>query len=178
MSENIGSNGNAGIARESGILNDVWDQNAHQLRVGPSGGGLVVSKQITYLGGTLNDPGDFDGTGTPYNLFTVTGQVLLAIIAVCSTTLTGASGTMSVGVSGSVTRFIPTTTGTTITAGRTVDLTGLVAAGTAPNVTPNQAATNGQVIIGTTATADITAGVITFYCFYRPLSTGASVAAM
>lgn len=159
------------------IINDVYDSIAHQLRVGPSGGGQVVSKQITYAGATPNDPGNFGGTGTPYNLFTVTGQVLLAVIAVCSTTLTGASGTVSVGVTSSVTRFIPTTTGTTITAGRTVDLTGLVTAGTAPNVTPNQAATDAQVLIGTTGTANITAGVLTFYCFYRALSSGATVTA-
>ena len=172
----LGSNGNADASTASGVLNDVWDELAHALRIGPAGGGLVVSKSITFAGGTLNDPGDFDGTGTPWTLWTVTGNVLLAIIGVCSTTLTGAAGTLAVGVSGSTNRFIPVTTGTTIVAGRTVDITGLVAAGTAPNTTPNQAATNGQVIIGSTGTADLTAGVITFYCFYRPLSAGASVA--
>lgn len=158
------------------ILNDVWDESNHLLRMGPAGLTGVVSKSITYAGGTTNDPGNFGGTGTPYTLFTVTGQVLVAVIAVCSVTLTGASGTMSVGVSGSVTRFIPTTTATTITAGRTVDLSGLVTAGTAPNTTPNQAATDGQLIIGTTGTANITAGVLTFYCFYRALTPASKVA--
>lgn len=172
-----GINGNTDFGSTASILSDVWDQNSHTLRLGAGSGSLVASKAVTYSGGTLNDVGDFDGTGTPYNLFTVTGQCLVAVIAVCSTTLTGASGTMSVGVTGSVTRFLPTTTGTTITAGRTVDITGLVAAGTAPVITPNQATTNGQVIIGTTATADITAGVLTFYCFYKPLSVGATVVA-
>lgn len=178
MAEPLGSNGNASVAREHGILNDVWDAAGHQLRVGPAGGGLVVSKTMTFAGATPNDPGNFGGTGTPWNLFSVSGTVLVAVIGVCSTTLTGASGTLSVGVTGSVTRFIPTTTGTTITSGRTVDITGLVAAGTAPVVTPNQAALTAVNITGTTGTANITAGVVTFYAFYRPLSAGATVTAL
>lgn len=158
-----------------GIINDVWNEGAHNLRV-DSSGAFIISKQITFNGGTLNDPGDFDGSGTPWTLFTATGQLLVAVIAVCSTTLTGASGTFAVGVSGATNRFIPVVTGTTVGAGATVDHTGLVSAGTAALVTPNQAVTNGQVIIGTTATADITAGVLTFYAFYKPLSAGALLA--
>lgn len=178
MAEPKGDNGNTLAAPSVGILNDVWNQATHSIRVDSSGYTSNASKTVTYAGATPNDPGDFDGSGNPVNLFSVTGNVMVAVIAVCGTTLTGAGGTISVGVSGSTARFIPVTTGTTITAGRTVDITGLVAAGTAPVTTPNQAATNGQTIIGTVGTADVTAGSLTYYAFYRPLSAGATVTAL
>src|ERR1035437_4202179 len=171
MAVPTGSNGNAEASTGSGILNDVWDETAHQLRVGPAGGGLIASKTVTYAA-ALNGTGDYDGTGTPLNLFTVSGQVLCAVIAVCSTTLTGAAGTFAVGVSGTTNRFIPVTTATTVAAGATVDHTGLVAAGTTPLTTPNQVAVDTQVIIGTVATADITAGVLTYSGSGRPQRAG------
>ncbi len=158
-----------------GVLNDVWNEAAHNLRVDSSGGFITAAKTITFAGGTTNDPGDYDGTGTPWTLWTASGQLLVAIIAVCSTTLTGASGTFAVGVSGSTHNFIPVVTGTTVAAGAVVDHTGLVSAGTAPIITPNQPVLDTQVIIGTTATADITAGVLTFYAFYKPLTVGAKL---
>lgn len=162
-------------AAQQAILNDVWDESRHLLRVDSSGGFLTLAKVMTFAGGTTNDPGDFDGSGTPWTLWTASGELLVAIIALCRTTLTGASGTFAAGISGATNRFIPVTTATTISAGATVDHTGLVAAGTAPLITPNQAVSNGQVIIGTTATADITAGVLAFYAFYKPLTPGASL---
>jgi hypothetical protein len=137
----------------------------------------LAAKTVTYAGGTTNDPGDFDGTGSPQTLFTVTGQCLVAVIAECSTTLTGASATLRVGNSTTNTRYLPSTTGTTITAGKTLDLSGLVSAGTAPNTTPNQVAFDSEAIIATVGTADITAGVVTYYCFWKPLSAGAHVTA-
>lgn len=172
-----GLNGNTDYASPASILSDVWDESRHVLRMGAGSGALVVSKVVTYSGGTLNDPGDFDGTGTPLNLFTVTGQVLLSVIAVCSVALTGAGGTFSVGKLGSVTRYVPTVTGTTMGIGDVADRTGKVTAGTAVAVTPNQVATNGEVVTETVATADITAGVLTYYAFYTPLSVGATVVA-
>lgn len=136
-----------------------------------------VAKTVTYAGGTTNDPGDFDGTDNPDPLFTVSGQVLLAVIAVCSVSLTGASATLAVGKSGSTARYLPSTTGTTIVAGKTLDSTGLVAAGTAPITTPNQVAFDGESVIATVGTADVTAGVVTYYAFFKPLSAGATVVA-
>jgi len=175
MGEPLGSNGNAIATVPVGILNDCWDQAAHAFRTESSY--AVASKAVTYAGGTTNDPGDFDGTGNPQTLFNVSGQVLLAIIAVCSTSLTGASATLAVGKSGSTARYIPSQTATNITAGKTVDITGIVTAGTAPNTTPNQVGFDTEAVIATVGTADVTAGVITYYAFWKPLSVGAQVVA-
>lgn len=152
----------------------AYDPTTHSFRTNANG--FVASKAVTYTNGA-NANGDFDGTGNPQNLFTVTGQVLLAIIGVCSTSLTGATATLAVGNATTATRYLPQQTATNITAGKTWDITGLVSAGTAPNQTPNQAALNTEVIIATAGTADITAGVITYYAYWIPLSAGASVVA-
>lgn len=135
-----------------------------------------ASKAVTYTN-SANANGDFDGTGNPQTLFTVSGQVLLAIIAVCSTSVTGASATLAVGNSTTAGRYIPSQTAANIVAGKTVDITGIVTAGTAPNITPNQVAFNNEAIIATVGTADITAGVITYYAFWKALSAGATVTA-
>ena len=171
-----GSNGNPDAVNEVAVLNDVWDAIKHQLRVGAANSGLSVKKSVTYSAAT-NANGDFDGTGNPQNLFTVTGQCLIAIVGFCSTAVTGASATLRVGNTTTDTRYIPSQTATNITVGKAVDITGVVSAGTAPNMTPNQIAQDGEVIQGKVGTADITAGVIDYYCFYVPLTAGAGVVA-
>lgn len=164
-----GDNGNANASTTTGILNDVWDERSHTLRMGSAGGGLVASKTVTFTGAAGN------GAVGTVPLFTVSGQVLVALIAVCSTSLTGASATIAVGNSTTSTRYLPQQTATNITAGKTWDLTGLVSAGTAPNTTPNQVAFDTEAIIATIATANVTGGVLTFYAYYKPLTSGATV---
>ncbi len=153
------------------VLNDVWNQNEHSLRLGPAGGGLSVSKTVTFTGAA-----GAGATGT-IALFTVTGQVLLTLIAVCSTDLVGATATHKVGKAGSTARYQAQVTATNIVAGDTIDLAGEVTAGTAPATTPNQVAFDAESVIATIATANITAGVLTYYAFFRPLSAGATVVA-
>lgn len=157
-------------ASQQAILNDVWDENGHFLRLSVAGLTGTVAKTITFTGAAGNG-----ATGT-VALFTVTGTVLMDIIAVSSTTPVGASATIAVGIAGATARYLPQTTATTITTGKTLDLSGLVTAGTAPNTTPNQVGFNGDAVIATVATANITAGVLTFYCFYRALSSDGKVA--
>lgn len=160
----------------SSYLELAFDTNTQSLRTEPGGLGQFASKTVTYANGA-NANGDFDGSGNPQNLFTVTGQVLVAIIAVCGTSLTGASATIAVGNSTTAARYLPQQTATTITVGKTWDITGLVTAGTAPKTTPSQAALNTENIIATVGTADITAGVITYYAYWVPLSPGATLVA-
>lgn len=131
----------------------------------------VVTKAITF-DGTANK----GATGT-VPLFTITGQALVAIVAVCSTSLVGATATHRVGNATTTNRYQAQVTATNIVAGDTIDLSGEVSAGTAVGTTPNQAALNSESIIATVGTAAITAGVVTYYCFYRELSKNASVAA-
>lgn len=130
-----------------------------------------VSKAVTFTGAA-----SLGAIGT-VPLFTVSGQVLLAVVAVCSTNLAGATATHRVGNSTTTNRYQAQVTATNIVAGDTIDLSGEVAAGTAPGTTPNQVAFNAESVIATIGTAAISAGVLTYYCFYRPLSAGATVSA-
>ncbi len=113
------------------------------------------------------------GAATTHTLFTVTGDVLANVFAVCSTDVTG-SGTGEVGVTGNTAILIAQTTGTAIDAGEVwQNNTPTVGVGAAlGNAKP---ITNGLDILLTIATDTFTAGVVTFYCIWRPLSTGASI---
>lgn len=146
------------------VLRDLAANNAY-----------VASKSVTFAGGTLNDMGDYDGTGNPYTLFTVTGDVLVYIVAVCKTDLAGATATVEVGVTGATAALIAQTTATDIDVNE-----GWFAA------TPTLAVANtaqyhviggGLDVIQTVATANITAGEITYYCFWKPLSADGEVSA-
>jgi len=136
--------------------------------------GIIVSKTVTFDGATTNDPGDFDGTGNPATLFTVTGDVLVHVFGVCTTLLAGASATLEVGVTSGTALLIALTTATDIDASEVwIDTTpGLIQAMPATQIIPS-----GQDIIQTVATANITAGVITYYAIWRPLSNQANLIA-
>lgn len=134
--------------------------------------GTLVAKTITFDGTAGNG-----ATGT-VNLFKITGQVLLSVIAVCSTGLAGATATHKVGNATTTNRYQAQVTATNIAAGDTIDLSGEVSAGTAPGTTPNQVAFNAETVIATIATAGVSAGTLTYYCFYRELSRNATVAAL
>ena len=43
----------------------------------------IATKTITFAGGTTNGIGDFDGTGNPATVFTVTGAVMAVVWGVC-----------------------------------------------------------------------------------------------
>lgn len=135
----------------------------------------VASKVMTFAGATANDPGDYDGTGNPATLFTVTGAVLLRIMAVCSVDLAGASATIEVGTAKDTDAFIATTTGTDIDANEIWH-----------DATPDNSVEASTVlaekvvvqnVIQTVGTANLTAGKITYYAFWYPLSADASVVA-
>ena len=134
-----------------------------------------VSKSMTFAGGTANDPGDYDGTGNPATLFTVTGDVLVTVFAVCTADLVGDSATVEVGVASNTAGLLAQTTATTIDVGESwVDST----PGLASEVLPSPHIIGGGAdIIQTVATANITAGSVTYYCLWRPLSSTASVVA-
>lgn len=136
--------------------------------------GIVVSKSMTFAGGTTNDPGDYDGTGNPATLFTVTGDVLVRIFAVCSVNLAGAGATIEVGITGNTAGLIAQTTATDIDAGHVwID----TAPATIEALPAQQILTNGTDIIQTVATANITAGALTYYCLWTNLSSDGNVVA-
>ncbi len=132
----------------------------------------------------------FSATGTslttglsPVSAFTVTGHVMLRVFGVTGGTAlasTGTNGTLAVGISGSTTIYLGTTTmdGTNFTAGAVwIDTSATLKseAFVAANLVWHLASSN--TIIVTVATNSSTSGILTLYCEWRPLSVGATVVA-
>jgi hypothetical protein len=133
----------------------------------------VVSKLVTMDGGTLNGIGDINGTNNPYTLFTVTGIVNATVFGVCGLTIVGA-GTIEVGVTGDTAVLLAQIANATdlATGELYVDATPTTKVQAPP---ASQIITGGLDIIFTAGTADLTAGNITFYCIWEPISSGATV---
>ncbi len=135
----------------------------------------MATKTMTFAGGTTNDPGDFDGTGNPATLFTVTGVVRMRLFAVVGTGLAGASATVSVGTAATAAGLIALTTATNMAVDEiwhdaTPDASiELYTIATEKIVTQN--------VIQTVGTANVTSGVLRYYCIWTPVSDGASVVA-
>lgn len=146
------------------LLNKDWPQYDSQ------------EKTITFAGGTPNAIGDFDGTGNPVTLFTVTGIVELSIIARCTTTLTiDATATAEVGTALSLAGLIADTAGDAIdvneiwhdaTPDASVEVTSVI---TRKIVS--------QDVILTVTTANILTGVIEFIVKWAPISSDGNVVA-
>ena len=125
-----------------------------------------LEKTITYVTGTTG------ATGAT-TLATVTGVVSISIIGVCETTLTGASATLEVGTALSTAGLIAQTTGTDIdvneiwhdaTPDTSIELTSIIL---------QKICT--QDVIQTIATAAVTAGAITYYIMWSPISKDGNV---
>lgn len=138
-------------------------------------GGFVSKKTITFAGGTTNAIGDHDGTGDPFDIFTVTGLVKARVFGFCTTNLAGGSSTLEVGTAKGTAAIIAQTTGTDIDANEIWHDASPDASVEAITVAPEEIV--GQDIIGTVGTANITAGVIEFYCIWYPLSPDGYVVA-
>lgn len=140
-----------------------------------------IAKKVSsdFAGGTANAHGDSAGTGNPYTLFTVTGDVVVqAIWGIVNTTLTGATGTVSVGVTGNTAALLALETGTELAAGGVyTSATQAVGAAAVAGSGALIAVADGLDIIETVATADITAGQIDYYVIWAPVEAGASVVA-
>lgn len=136
---------------------------------------LQVSKTMTFDGGTANDPGDYDGTGNPATLFTVTGAVLCRVLAKCTTLLEGATATLEVGTAATTGGIIAQTTATNIDAKEIWHDTSPDNTIEASSVLTENIVTDD--IIQTVGTANITAGVIEYTCIWYPLTPDSSVVA-
>ena len=133
----------------------------------------VASKLVTFAGGTPNAIGDHDGTADPTTLFTVTGQVNATVYGVCGLTLVGAA-TIEVGVAGSTASVIAQIADATDLA------TGELYLDATPTTTVEALPAKQLIkadIIMTLASADITAGNITFYAIWEPVTSGSSLVA-
>ena len=135
-----------------------------------------VIKNMVFAGATVDDPGDYTGgTGNPATLFTVTGDVLLYIMALCKVSLVGAA-TLEVGLTGNTAILlaqIPDTTAFDINM-NWLDATPAIGEGQAPVFHP---ISGGLDVIQTVGSANITAGEIDYFGFWRPLSSDGLVVA-
>lgn len=110
-------------------------------------------------------------------LFTITGTVLVRLCAVCTENLAGATGTISVGIAGSTAAIIALTTATDIDAGEIWNDATPNSSIEAASVLAQYIIANGADIIATIATADLTDGLLEFYCFWEALSENGNVVA-
>lgn len=124
-----------------------------------------------------------DGAGTgqagTFALFTVTGAVLVRVIAECTDSLIEGvgGGTIEVGISGSTAVIIAQTTSTTI------DVNEIWHDATSDSDIEALSVMSDFIIVGasdifaTIAAQTITDGTIIFYCFWTPLSSDGLVVA-
>ena len=129
----------------------------------------VESKTITYAAATT-------GAIATVDLFTVTGSVIARTFAICTTALeSGGVATIEVGVTGETPIIIALTTATAIIANEIwLDASPTVIVDALPAY---QIIPNGLDIKQKITDATITAGVLTYYCIWEPLSSGATVVA-
>jgi len=113
------------------------------------------------------------GATGAHTLFTVTGDVLATVFGVCDTSLVGAA-TLEVGVAGNTAQLLAQIANTTTLDDGDVYVDADTEAG-AGFIPAMQVINDGADIIATIGAAAITAGVVDFYCLYRPLSSGSSV---
>ena len=115
-----------------------------------------------------------------HTVFTVTGNVMAIAFGICDTALdSGGAATISLGSAGNVGAYIAATTATTIDDGDVWDNpTPSVQIGTLDNLNGTGAGymiNDGSDITIGILTATITAGVIDFYCLWRPLSSDGAI---
>lgn len=109
------------------------------------------------------------------NVFTVTGDVIVKIIPVCTTSLTSAAAAnISLGVIGSTQAMIANTVATAIDAREIWHDATPDAEVEALSVAREYIITDGNDVI-LTLSAQIDTGVIAFYCDWAPLSVDGSV---
>ena len=139
------------------------------LPVTTSYSGRKATHTSTYVAATTGAVG-------AHTLFTVTGNVFVKIFGVCTVDVTG-SGTNEVGVAGNTAALIAQTTGTAIDAGEVWYSNTPVLGTTAVTNITERLIVGGADIIETIATDTLTAGSVTYYCYWTPLDSGSSVVA-
>lgn len=124
--------------------------------------------------------GDDGGSQTAFTIFTITGDVLLQVFGACDIAAAGVSATIQLGVSGDTAAYIALTTAADLIANEVwIDASPTLTKEILdPAAIPRTwIVLNGQDVIMTIATADLTAGDIDFYALWRPLSTDGLVIA-
>lgn len=130
--------------------------------------GLIASKTITYVATTT-------GLKATVNLFTVTGEVVVRLYAVCTTSLdSDGSATIGAGILGNTAALIAQTGFADINA-ETIWTDATLA--TVKALPAQNILTGGTDITQTIATEVLKAGVLTYYCLWSPVSSDGNVVA-
>ncbi len=188
IGDRIGENNANNEFSSSAVVADADGSLLERVEYLQAGAGAILAGQSAFLPQlatkTFSATGSTLTTGlSPVSAFTVTGHVMLRIFGVTGGTAlasTGTNGTLAVGISGSTTIYLGTTTmdGTNFTAGAVwIDTSPTLKseAFVAANLVWHLASSN--TVIVTVATNSSTSGVLTLYCEWRPLSSGATVVA-
>lgn len=119
------------------------------------------------------------GTAGTYTLFTVSGTVFVQIFGVCQTSLTAdGAATIEVGISGNTAALIAQITATNLDQYQTwQDAASENNPGPVDLTARSFVVTAGADIGFKVTTANLTAGVVDFYCLWAPLSTDGLVVA-
>jgi hypothetical protein len=133
----------------------------------------VVRKSAAFTAGA--------GTGDvgTFALFTVTGQVIVRIIAVCTETVVEGvgGGTMEVGITGDTATIIAQTTSTNLDVNEIWHDATPDADIEALSVMSDFIIVNGGDIFITIAGQNVTDGTVEFTCYWTPISTDGAVVA-
>lgn len=118
-----------------------------------------------------------DGATGTQDILTVSGDIMLSLLAICRTNLAGATATIEVGVAGEIAKIIAQTTGTLLIADEIWNDASPDASVEPFSALPVVFIAAGKDVILTIATAALTAGVIDFYAWYEPIAGGKVVVA-
>lgn len=155
----------------------------HANQLAQSYGGAELKWQITkhvsspFTGATPDQHGNDGGANDPYTIMTVTGDCILAAFwGVINTDLTGATATIEVGTVGNTAGILAQELATDMDDGA-VYVSGTVADGVGSLATSGawMVINDGADIIETTATANVEAGQIDYYCIWAPAEDGAKI---
>lgn len=129
-------------------------------------GTQLITKKYTFVNPTA--------AGT-YNLFTVTGDVIVRIIPVVSTTIAAGVTTICLGIAGSTDYMIADTSDGTLTARRI--WTDAIPSDEieATDTIRDYIITDGNDVVMEVKGDNITGGEIIFYCFFTNLSSNGNV---
>ena len=128
--------------------------------------GLAQSKTITYVAASTGAVGS-------KTLFTVTGTVAVYVFGICAIDLASAGGTIEVGITGNTAAVIAQATSTDIDAGEFWRDATPVTVAAIPSLLMLNATNILQKITGAT----VSAGEMTYYCLWIPISSDGNVVA-
>lgn len=122
--------------------------------------GYLLSKTVT-MDGSLS-----------YNLFTVSGLVYIYLFALVGSDVTDVGDNVTVGIPSLTNRFMTAITATSLDAGE-VWISGTSTLGYGPIPANYWRIIHENILMY--STVNVIGGQITFYCFWKPISSGATV---